>query len=508
MPTENCIPTINFTTWLTSDRVNQQWLVGCSIAILVQFAIFKFLYPYPNFMPPDSVSYIEAANKNQFINLWPIGYSRFLRLFSCFSSSHLLLVLFQYLLLQGCILYLLFTVQYWLQPGKWAFRLLLVLNLLNPLWQHISNFVSSDALFTALSVLWFTQLIWILFKPNKWLLIVHGFVVLSAFMVRYNALYYPVISMLVLFFSNAPGMHKKWGIVSIAALLLIFIGRTQYHYKKETGTVQFSAFSGWQLAANALYGYAHAPAIPADKVPIEFRELHTLVNRHTDSLRQVTYRPDAEIGIYYLWDNNAPLKAYMRQGFVQDTINSVLKRWAILSPLYARYGRYLIKQFPGQVWLYYIWPNIVRYYVPPTGFMGFYNLGSKTVAPVTAQWFGFTTITTRYNRNIITCVEYFPIVLAIINVLFICSFTGMVLIAGIKRSWRYGNGVLWWMFIIWLSNMLFSVCSAPIELRYQLFPLILTLTGSTILLVCIIKLQAHVLVLASARNSKVPDPAL
>jgi hypothetical protein len=109
---QKAITTQSFSQWLWKDKENKRLLWLSSFVLVVSFTWLKILYPYPNFMPPDSYSYLEAANKNEFINIWPIGYSRFLRLVSSFSSSHMVLVVLQYLLLQTGLLYFLFTIRY------------------------------------------------------------------------------------------------------------------------------------------------------------------------------------------------------------------------------------------------------------------------------------------------------------------------------------------------------------------------------------------------------------
>src|ERR1700691_3094352 len=140
------IPDIAFIPWLRSNRENRWLLWLVSVGIIIQFIVFKFLYPFPNFMPPDSYSYLRTAYENDMINMWAIGYSKFLHLFSTFETSDVVLVWFQYLFLEAAILYFLFTIRYLLSPGRWLFRVLLVISVFNPLIPHISNFVSSDGL--------------------------------------------------------------------------------------------------------------------------------------------------------------------------------------------------------------------------------------------------------------------------------------------------------------------------------------------------------------------------
>ena len=79
------IPALSFNLWLRNDPENKRCLLISVPVIIVQFIWFKCYYPDPNFLP-DSYSYLEAALTNQDINMWPIGYSKFLRLFSCFTQ--------------------------------------------------------------------------------------------------------------------------------------------------------------------------------------------------------------------------------------------------------------------------------------------------------------------------------------------------------------------------------------------------------------------------------------
>jgi hypothetical protein len=471
-----------FIQWLRKVQENRLLLWMAIPLISAPIILLKIIFPYPNFIPPDSHFYLEAAFLNKSINYWPIGYSNFLRLVSTFSHSHLVLTLFQYLLLQVSLLYLLFSVQYWLQLHKWAFRIIFIVSILNPLLPHISNFISSDALFAALSLVWFTQLIWLLLRPGNQLLFWHAIILLLAFMVRHNSLYYPFISLLVLYFIHLPVKVKWQGVAWIIGTLGLFIGYTQVRYQKLTDHTQYSAFAGWQLAANALYGYAHTLSDTND-IPKKFWKLHALTNHHLDSLRKLSSRPDEKPGIYYLWDDKAPLKQYMYESKKGDSSKD-FKKWASMGPLYGAYGRYLIAGHPGAFLQHYVWPNVKNYYAPPPGFMSSYNQGDSIVPPIVATWFNWTDnkLPSRFQDKKIAVAAYFTVLLPVINLIFVTSFLAFLITAGLKVSLYYSNGIFWWIGLIWLTNMAFSVLAAPIELRYQLFPMIITLIFGMVLI--------------------------
>jgi hypothetical protein len=480
----NTITNASFKNWLWQESENKRLIIFSALGMIISFTWLKILYPFPNFMPPDSNSYVEAAFNNQFINVWAIGYSKFLRLVSSFSNSHFVLVLLQYVMLIASVLYFLFTIKYLFSPGKWLFRSLLAVAILNPLLVHISNYVASDALFTAISLTWFTQLLWIIYRPTVKTLFWHALIVLIAFMVRYNAIYYPIISISVIFLSHAYKKQKLLGIGLIILLIGSFIGRTQYEYHKLTGTVQYSAFGGWQIAANALYGYAYAKPDDIKDVPGKFYYLHQIVNKHMDSLRRYPpfLRPDKEVAVYYLWDFKSPLRVHMEQRMKKDT--SFLKRWASLGNLYSAYGCFLIKKHPQEFIKYYLWPNFIKYYTPPTKFMGAYNMEGENVAPAVANFFGWKSnkLPTYFKDRKITITEPFPVVFAVLNVAFVLGILSYLALGGLRRSNVIIKRIISLTVIIWFSNMAFSVFAAPIELRYQLFPMVMLLAFSWLIL--------------------------
>jgi hypothetical protein len=432
---------------------------------------------------------MEAAFKNNSISTLPIGYSKFLRLLSCFTSSHVLLIWFQYTILQVAVLYLLFTIKYLFSPGKWVIVILFGISILNTLLLYISNFVTSDALFTALSLGWFSQLLWMHYQPTRKLLIMHAVVLLFAFMVGNHALYYPVISILVILFICERTSTKLVGIAAIVLMLGCFIGKTLYSYKRTTGQTQFSAFSSWQLAANALYGYSHAPNISINKVPAQFRALHTIVNTHNDSIKKTWLGPHENLGIYYLWNEKTPLNLYMKQHWHKDSITGKIKRWVSMGPLYADYGKYLIKQYPIAYWKHFLLPNLVKYYIPETEYMGNYNMGRDSVDAIAVTWFLLKSnkVHNRFRNNQIQTPEYFPIAFAICNVVFVICFLAFYLLNGFIRSSHLTAKLLRVTSIILICNMGFSVQVSPIVLSYQLFPMIVTIIFAILLLNFIIQ---------------------
>ncbi|RFM28224.1 hypothetical protein DXN05_11950 [Deminuibacter soli] len=480
---------MTFRSWLLAGSENKKILLLCTIGTVVWFGIFKIMFPFPNFLP-DSFSYIDEAIRNQGINTWPIGYSKFLRLFSSITKWDTGMIFFQYAGLQASITYLLLSLQYLLKINQRLFYGLLVICLLNPLQLHISNLISADALFSALSILWFTQLLWLLQRPTRKLLFWHALVLLTAFTFRYNALWYPFVSIIVLLLIKWPLRNKLMAGAFVLLLPLLFIVNTCYQYKKMAGTAQFSPFGGWQLAGNALYGYAHAQPIPITQVPPQFKELHRLTNLHMDSLRHVQKRPDSTLGIYYLWDPKAPESRYARLLDSKNPAKQGFANWAQLGPLYGSYGQFLIRERPAAFAQYYLLPNLIKYYVPNAEFLHMYNMGNDTI-PVTIQkWFAFKTNKIHgftANRKIPYMDWYGPL-LGIINLLFGISIIGTGMLSVFRRHPALYKKIMVLATLVWIGNILFSVIASPVVLRYQMFPGLLAFVFGTLLLGKIIQL--------------------
>lgn len=45
---------------------------------------------------------------------------------------------------------------------------------LNPLSLYLANMVSSDAIFLGRNLTWFALLLWVVERPNKWVVIAHA----------------------------------------------------------------------------------------------------------------------------------------------------------------------------------------------------------------------------------------------------------------------------------------------------------------------------------------------
>ena len=181
------------------DKSTRNYLGIALVAILLQFLLFKFFYPFPGFFT-DSYTYLDAAARRDMVSYRPIGYSWFLRLIHIFSHSATALVFVQYLLLQAASFYLFLTLRQFYRLSRIMERGLFIFLLFDPVLLYIGNSISSDALFTCLGLTWFVELLWLIHKPSWRRLTWQAVLLLLVFYVRFNALCYPLIATAAIFF--------------------------------------------------------------------------------------------------------------------------------------------------------------------------------------------------------------------------------------------------------------------------------------------------------------------
>jgi hypothetical protein len=189
-----------------------------------------------------------------------------------------------------------------------------------------------------------------------------------------------------------------------------------------------------------------------------------------------------------MWVPSSPLRIYMKNEFKKDSAASDLKKWATMAPLYQNYGTYLIKQYPKKYFQYYLWPNVMKYYTPPIEFLETYNMGRDTVQKRAKIWFGYSSnkVKNAFNDNRVTVLNFYPILTAIMNVLFLVSFVCFVILNRWKQNQQLSKTLLL-VAVFWLVNFGFSVFAAPITLRYQLFPLLLFISFGLVLVDYLVK---------------------
>lgn len=474
----------SFKDFLFNQRGCRKMLWMAVSCMLILFAVFKWLYPFASYIHGDSFVYIQMAAENQDIETFPVGYSRFLRLFSVFTNSDTILVAFQYLFVQCATLFLLFTLIYLSRPGKTVQYILLFFIVLSPLPFYLANLISSDALFLGLSLTWFTILLWIIHRPTIKLIIAHALVLFIAFTFRYNALIYPIIAVFGFGLSSLHLRKKFMGVAIGFFFCGIFVLYTGNKYKTLTGTWQFSPFSGWQLANNAMYSYRYVDSVDRKPVPERFRNLDNMIRTYYDSTRDVRKFPIENIkaSTVYMWTPGTPLRVYMDKQFPNDTSKRDLKKWASMGPLFGDYGLYIIRQYPMEFAIHYLWLNALNYYAPPVEFLERYNSGQDSVNTIAKSWFGYKSrrVEAKVKNAEAFTLAVYPILTGVMNVMFLCGLVCFVLLGGFRARVLFRKIILI-AIVLWAANAGFTIFASPAALRFQSFPVILVSIFSLLL---------------------------
>ncbi|HLX67437.1 MAG TPA: hypothetical protein VKR41_10590, partial [Puia sp.] len=229
-------------------------------AMVIGWILFKCCYPYADFFT-DSYSYIQAAAVRDTVSYRPIGYSLFLRLVHRVSHSDTLLVTIQFALVQLSCWLLFATVCRRCSAGAGVRAVIMAFLVLNPLVYYISNFVSSDALFIALSLLWVTALIRSVEAPAWRGIVIQWVLLLGIFYLRYVALFYPVVAAICYCWIPRGWRYRFVAMAGSVLIVGAAVLLTREQTRMQTGAATFSAFSGWQMANNALHIY---PWLPVD----------------------------------------------------------------------------------------------------------------------------------------------------------------------------------------------------------------------------------------------------
>ena len=485
------IETSSFKSFLLKDRWNKRWLWISALALILQFTIFKFFYPFASYIHGDSFVYLDTAYYNKSINTYMIGYSMFLRAFSVFSTSDIALTAFQYILISASALFLLFTLFYLYSLTRTARSILIVFTIFNPLFIYLGNLISSDNLFLSLSLIWFALMLWTIHRPNLKTMIFCILTLFFAFTVRYNALTYLLITILSFILSKQAIKFKILGIGGSIALISIFIINTGNHYKTLTGLWEYSPFAGWQWANNAMYAYRYVDKNNRKPVPKKFEQLDIMVRQYFDSTRDTKKHPEElqMASTMYMWSPGLTLFKYRDSLFGKNNPASELKKWATMGPYYKEYGLFIIKQYPYEFLRYFIWPNAIKYYAPPVEFLEQFNSGQKAIAPIAQLWFKYKSnkIYTKTPDIENKLLSPYPILSGTINAILLLCFSSYLLLAYNTLNQTLGKGIAI-AFLLWLTNAIFTISASSAALRFQSFPLVISFYYCTILVDWLVKM--------------------
>ena len=462
-------------------RANRIYVRTALLMTIILLTVFKVIYPYPN-MVLDSYYYIMAAISHSAVSPWAIGYSWFLRLFGFFSHSPLLLVIFQYLFLEVSLMFLFLTLTKFFSFSTLSKWILLIFFFANPLFLYCSNFIMADALFISLSILWISLLLWIVFRRHPYLLWIHTILILLVFIVRYNALYYPIVASLAFLVSRYTWQQKLWGIGLQIALVGGFIMFTSREVGAISGVAQFSPFGNWKTANDALYMYGHIYREKNDPIPAKFSVLDHEVRQSFktagDRVDDLLDYQSPFYGSVYMFFNTSPLVRYKDLLYGEDTEFVNFKKMAYVGPLYGQYGSWLIRKYPFAFLHYFVAPNAVRYLFPPMeAFASLppFFLRLDYLGQAARTWFGVKTLTV--SRPLIDLRSYllapWQTMVAIIHLVFAVSLVGFLVLRGYRLIGKSQLDALAVLTALWVCDLGFNLTAAATVMRYEIFLLII-----------------------------------
>lgn len=467
---------ISFFQFIFTKRLNLIFLVSAIILTILLWTIFKHFYPNPNIIF-DSYHYLNATASKANVNAWPIGYSWFVRFIGQFSHSAMFLVTIQYILLNISLFFLFYTLRYFFSPPTWCSFLIFIFFLFNPIFIFTSNLILSDTIFTTLSIFWLANIFWIIIRPKYWMIFSHALILVLAFSVRYNALYYPVVAVIVFLSVKKSALYKVSGILLQFILVGSFIAFTILKMESTYGVRQFSPFGGWKLANDALYMYKHVYRKKTSNTPPKLLPLQLHVQEYfrtyKDTIDLLT--PDVTSGSFYMYIHPSPLLTYRDLIYGNDNSSLNLKTFSKMGPLYQEYGKWLICNNLMAYSRYFIWPNIQRYFIsPPEVYTDNYNpfsIRTDSLGMSTRKWFNISSIASKrssvnFRYNIFL---NYPILNIIIHIVFLLTYISIIISGKLKeeeRSFLYGFIIVGG---VWIADFMFNILAAAVVLRYQIF---------------------------------------
>lgn len=467
--------------WRTKN--NKQLLLAGLCIGLIYFIVLRVLFPLPSFYF-DSYTYIKAAAEKQFISFRPIEYSEFINFFHSFSKSDAALIFGQYFFNVIANLFLFFTIAFLFPIGKALRITLFVLLTCNPLYLFYSNYILSDSFFCSLTVAWFAILIWILYRPNLAQLFIQLLLLLLLFKLRYNAMIFPVFTTLALVLSKQAVWRKVTFSLLSFAIILLLVKQISDKTEELTGTRVFSAFSGWQMANNALHILKYEKA-DSTKLENESKEINRIAAYYFDTLHKSKPAPATySVTGSYLWDNTSPLKTYLPTYAMQISAQSYFQAWTAAGPVYNTFGTDIIKQKPTAYFKYFVWPNTQQYFFPDMEAYNAYNENRDTIDQVAVTYFQYkSNKTSLANKGVQTSMltvwkPLFPL----LNFVFLAATVLYFATGTWKRHSKLFNRSTLLLTLFYFANLGFVAAVAPSVFRYHVFIITLLLAFTPYLL--------------------------
>jgi hypothetical protein len=276
--------------------------------------------------------------------------------------------------------------------------------------------------------------------------------------------------------------RKLVGIILPAVFIIPFILHTRNAAFKLTGSRQFSLFTGWQLANNALYIYDKIDVDSANLPTAESRELNRISIQYFRRVKPDIYRDYLEsyVGNFFIRQPEAPLKVYYYTHYRAQNDTENIITWAKASSNFEPFGRTIILQNPLQYFRYFMVPNIKNYFMPPLSHLEVYNYGINEVDPIAKYWFHYKSEKLHCFSNTFqgTFLILYVALFLLFNVYYLFNLVRLFFKIGRKEKNNIIIKADIFITAFVLINFVFSISTTVNILRYQFVPLIILIAFS------------------------------
>jgi hypothetical protein len=339
---------------------------------------------------------------------------------------------------------------------------------------YTCNYVSSDALFIALSLLWLNVLIGLILRPSWGRLWLQLLLLVLIFNIRYVALYYPAVAAIAFFLMRKDLFFKVVGIATSIVVVLTGIFYIKSITRQQTGAPIFSAFSGWQIANNALHIYPYLPVDTLGLPTAESKILAGYVKVYFDRVGPELIKKGPSATTTYMWVRDSPLHQYMFAWEKQHSVSYFIA-WNRVAVVLTEYGYHLVRKHPLAFARYYLWESAKTYFYTPLDVYAVYNEGYKDADVVAKDWFNYKSTRLRVSSATIQgkLLGWIPALYMILNVVSVLAALLFLRLRELRQRHPEFTLCLRLICAYLLANAAFCIFASPTVLRYQVLPVIL-----------------------------------
>jgi hypothetical protein len=274
----------------------------------------------------------------------------------------------------------------------------------------------------------------------------------------------------------------KWkltGIVLPFLFIVPFVIHTQNEAYKITGTRQFSLFTGWQLANNALYIYDQIEVDSTELPTTQAKDLNREAIKFFKHVKPEVYRNYLEsyVGNFFIRQPEAPLKQYYGHHYTKEA--SGIAAWGKASADFEPFGKYIIMHSPFAYARYFMLPNVWHYFMPPLSHLERYNYGEDSVDIVAKVWFHYPSVKVDvFSHGFQSFLLIYTAFFLVFNLYYLWYLVAYLRKKGFGWKVKGEQAAFLLTAAFLLLNFGFSVFATVNILRYQFVPMIVLLSFS------------------------------